>query len=61
MTFSSGDDPFAAVSIQDLEKAQAINVTSPFAAAKLAVEGFKKLQSGVPRVFIYTGNMLVEY
>ena len=47
----------APVSVSDYTKAQAVNVVSPFAAAKLAIEGFKKLPAGAPKVYIYTGNM----
>ena len=41
----------------DFAKAMAVNTTSAFVAAKLGLEGFKKLPSSAPKVFIYTGNM----
>lgn len=41
----------------DFAKHLTVNVTSAYAAANLALEGFKKLPQGVPKVFIFTGNM----
>ena len=56
--FASSTDPFGSISVSEFATGLTVDVTSGYAAAKLAVEGFKKLPASSPKTFIYTGNMM---
>jgi hypothetical protein len=45
--------------MQQIETDLSINLHSAIAAAKEAVEGFKRLPSTASRAFLYTGNKLM--
>lgn len=55
--FTSESDPFA-TSVADYALDLTINNTSLYAAIKESVAGFDKLDSSVPKAFLYTGNIL---
>jgi hypothetical protein len=57
VTFGHKEDPFG-MSLDDLKKTNAINVTSAFVAAQQATQGFKELPESAARTFIVTGNIL---
>jgi hypothetical protein len=51
------ESPFD-ILVDDFVEDQNVNITSAFAAAKTAVEGFNKLPSGTRATFVYTGNIM---
>lgn len=56
MNFSP-DSPVS-TPLKDLSSSLAVNFTSVYAAAQVAVAGFKSLPADVIKSFIYTGNRL---